>query len=265
MKRTRWRRRAARARSAVVLALCLAMSMGGLERCVGHTADTAPAPAGHWALDEGSGTSAGDSSGHGCRYAGRRGELDHGTGGGLAVALSGTANGNIDIPQPVVDTSQSFTVSAWVRLNSLSGFQTAVSIDGVNISGFFLQLSGSTGSFAFTRRTADSVNSTEVRADSAVTPVVNTWYHLVGVNDTSAGTLRIYVDGVRHQRPIHLELGGHRAHPDRTRRVRRPCRLRQWRRGRRRPVPAGADRGTGERPRPGRTLVVRRRNGHNGR
>lgn len=198
MKRIRRRHRRTRARLALALALCLSMITGGLAATADTaTADTAPVAAGHWALDEGSGTTAADSSGNG-----RTGTLGTGASwtagqvGASAVSLPGTANGNIDIPEPVVDTSRSFTVSAWVRLDNLSGFQTAVSIDGTNISGFFLQLSGSTGSFAFTRRTADSTSSTEVRADSAVTPAVGTWYHLVGVDDAAAGTLRIYVDGV---------------------------------------------------------------------
>lgn len=192
------RRRGARSRSAVVLALSLTMITGGLVAGASAApAGSAPAPAAHWALDEGSGTTAADSSGNG-----HNGTLGAGASwtaaqvGASAVAFHGTADGNIDVPEPVVDTSQSFTVSAWVKLNNLSGYQTVVSIDGANISGFFLQLSGSTGSFAFTRRTADSVNSTEVRADSAVTPAANTWYHLVGVNDATSGALRIFVDGV---------------------------------------------------------------------
>jgi alpha-L-arabinofuranosidase len=192
------RRRRTRTRSAVVLAICLTMITGGLVAGTSvATADTAPAAAGHWALDEGSGSTAADSSGNGhTGTLGAGASWTPGQVGASAVAFHGTADGNIDIPEPVVDTAQSFTVSAWIRLNNLSGYQTAVSIDGVNISGFFLQLSGSTGSFAFTRRTADNQNSTEVRADSAVTPAANTWYHVVGVNDATAGALRIYVDGV---------------------------------------------------------------------
>ena len=198
MRLMRRRRRRVRARSAVVLALCLTMVTAGLVAGTSAaTADTVPTPAGHWALDEGSGSTAADSSGNGqTGTLGAGASWTEGQVGASAVAFHGTADGNIDIPRPVVDTSASFTVSAWIKLNNLSGYQTAVSIDGANISGFFLQLSGSTGSFAFTRRTADNTNSTEVRADSAVTPTANTWYHVVGVNDATAGALRIYVDGV---------------------------------------------------------------------
>jgi alpha-L-arabinofuranosidase len=185
-------------RTRIALAVCVPLAVGGLTAGVPvAAADTAPALAGHWTLDEGTGTTAADSSGNGnTGTLGAGASWAPGQVGPHAVAVNGSGAGNIDIPKPVVDTSRSFTVSAWIKLNNVNGYQTAVSIDGVNISGFFLQLSAVTGSFAFTRRTADSVNSTEVRADASITPAANTWYHVVGVNDATAGMLRIYVDGL---------------------------------------------------------------------
>ena len=59
-------------------------------------------------------------------------------------------------PSPVINTALSFSVSAWVNLNSVSGYQTFASIDGTNTSGFYLQLRGDTGKFAFTRLASDS-------------------------------------------------------------------------------------------------------------
>jgi hypothetical protein len=43
---------------------------------------------------------------------------------------------------PVIDTTQSFTVSAWVNLNNTNGYQTFVSQDGSQVSGVYLQLRG---------------------------------------------------------------------------------------------------------------------------
>lgn len=87
------------------------------------------------------------------------------------MRFDGTAAGTVDIPKPVVDTARSFTVSAWVKLYSTTGYQAAVSIDGDQISGFYLQLSNASGEFSFTRRTADGASAAEVRADSGSTPV----------------------------------------------------------------------------------------------
>ena len=94
---------------------------------------------------------------------------------------------------PVVDTSGSFTVSAWVDLTTVSGYETVVSIEGTNVAGFFLGLRGDTGAFSFARIPSDTTtNATVIAASSA--PVAGTWYHIVGVDDATAGTLSLYVD-----------------------------------------------------------------------
>jgi alpha-L-arabinofuranosidase len=184
-----------RARTTAVVA-CAALLTGGLVAVTATPASAAPTLAGHWALDEGSGTTTADSSG-----AGHGGTLGSGAGwtagqvGSGAVTVNGTANGVVDIPSPVVDTSGSFTVSAWVKLNNTATNQTAVSVDGTATSGYFLQLNGSTGKWAFTRRASDSTSAAETRADGTAVVTANTWYHLVGVDDTTAGTLTLYVDG----------------------------------------------------------------------
>jgi alpha-L-arabinofuranosidase len=154
-----------------------------------------PTPVAHWAFDDGSGTTAADSSGNG-----HTGTLGAGvswvTGnvGTGAISLNGTSSAVVTVNGPVVNTAGSFTVSAWVDLASLSGYQTVVSIAGTNVAGFFLQLRGDTGTFAFTRLSSDADGTgTIVSAPSA--PVLGSWYHLVGVDDASAGTLTLYVDG----------------------------------------------------------------------
>jgi hypothetical protein len=60
---------------------------------------------------------------------------------------------------PVIDTTQSFTVSAWVNLNSTGGYQTFVSQDGSQVSGFYLQLRGDSHRFAFTHLAYDSTSA----------------------------------------------------------------------------------------------------------
>ncbi|MFJ9909606.1 LamG domain-containing protein [Streptomyces sp. NPDC101152] len=184
---------------ATALVASAALLTGGLVAATATPASAAVSLAGHWALDEGSGTTAADSSGAGHDATlGSGADWTSGQVGSGAVTVNGTASGSVDVPSPVVDTSGSFTVSAWVKLNKVSGYQTVVSADGTNISGYYLQLNGTTGKGTFTRRASDSTSAAEVRTDSKAVPAANTWYHLVGVDDGTAGTLTLYVDG-RHR------------------------------------------------------------------
>src|SRR5258707_1256221 len=102
---------------------------------------------GYWKFDEGSGTTASDASGDGYT-----GTLQSGAGwatgqiGSHALSLNGSNTSYVDIPNTVVDTTQSFSVAAWVKLNSTRGKQTFVSLDGNLVSAFSLQLQIGRGS-----------------------------------------------------------------------------------------------------------------------
>lgn len=147
----------------------------------------------YWALDAGSGTNAIDSWGNG-----NNGTLQSGatwtTGriGTNAVSLNGLT-GYIDDPATAIDTTQSYTVSAWVNLNNLVGFQTIASIDGASASAFYLQMQG--GKFAMTVRTTDSTTGTQILVPALAAPTVGTWYHIAGVYDSSTQTIALYVNG----------------------------------------------------------------------
>jgi hypothetical protein len=78
-----------------------------------------------------------------------------------------------------------------VNLNSISGYQTFASIDGSTTSGFYLQLRGDTGKFAFTRLASDSDNATAYHADATSAPSTGVWYNLIGVNDVATGQLML--------------------------------------------------------------------------
>ncbi len=154
-----------------------------------------PAPAGHWTFDEGGGTTAADSSGNAhTATLGSTAGWGAGNVGSHALALTGTATGEATVSGPVVDTSKSFTASAWVNLKSLSGYQTVLSISGTNVSGFYLGLRGDTGTLAFARLSSDATGGATVVA-SPTAPTTGTWYHIVGVDDVSGGTLTLYLDG----------------------------------------------------------------------
>ena len=154
-----------------------------------------PVPAAHWTFDEGVGPTAADVTGNG--HSGTLGSSvswSAGDVGAHAITLNGTAAAVVTATGPAVNTANSFTVSAWVKLNSLSGFQTVVSIAGTTVAGFFLQLRGDTGTFALARLSSDA-NGGAAISGSTVTPIGGIWYHLVGVNDATAHTITLYVDG----------------------------------------------------------------------
>jgi hypothetical protein len=96
---------------------------------------------------------------------------------------------------PVVDSSRSFSISVWVRLDQLDTWETFVSQDGQNVSSFYLQ-KRDTGQFAFTTFPTDSTSAAPCVAWAALRPRVGEWYHLVATRDSTTGEQRVYVDGV---------------------------------------------------------------------
>ncbi|RKS73779.1 glycosyl hydrolase family 2 [Motilibacter peucedani] len=143
---------------------------------------------GYWPLDEGSGTVTEDLSG-----GAHDGTLVNGptwTAGtsGKALQFNGS-NQFVDTGAQVLDTSGSYTVSAWAKIDRTDGFATVVSQDGAQASDFFLQYSGADHVWAF------SYPQTRALATGVGTPQVGRWYHLTGVRDLAAGEIRIYVDG----------------------------------------------------------------------
>ena len=141
----------------------------------------------YWPADEGSGTVAADQVGDLDLSLSESGASWTEGRSGSALQFDG-ASGHAETAGPVLDTSGNFTVSAWVRLDQLDGWRTAVGQDGDVQSAFFLQKTDDTDRFAFS--TAGG------RALSTFTPEADRWYHLVGVRDAAAGTNTLYVDGV---------------------------------------------------------------------
>jgi len=142
---------------------------------------------GAWKLDENTGTAAADSSGYGHDATLKNGATWAPGEFGSAVQLNGS-NQSVETSSPVLDTTGSYSVSAWVKLDSLPGnWGTAVSQDGkTGASPFFLQYGQ--GQFAFSFPGGP-------RASLAMTPELGHWYHLVGVRDAAGQTLKLYLDG----------------------------------------------------------------------
>ena len=96
----------------------------------------------------------------------------------------------------VLDTTKSFTVSAWAKISDTSAFRTVISQDGNQVSGFYLQYSLADNAWAFSMVAGDVPGAAGIRAVSTSPPQLNVWTHLVGTYDASTGLLTLYVNGV---------------------------------------------------------------------
>ncbi|GLZ00689.1 LamG-like jellyroll fold domain-containing protein [Actinoplanes sp. NBRC 103695] len=153
--------------------------------------------AGRWRLDEGGGTTAGDTSPN-RRPLTLKGGAGWGNGrDGTAASFDGT-KGYAETAGRAVDTSRDFTVSAWAVLNQGGGSANRVvlSQDGDTTSGFTVQYNPGTNTWAATVAGTDA-------ADPATTTVVATepaapgfWTHLTLVHRAQTQQLRLYVNGV---------------------------------------------------------------------
>jgi alpha-L-arabinofuranosidase len=170
----------------------------------------APAPVGRWRFDEGAGTVAADSAGdHPATLAGDAGWGDS-IQGPSSLAVNGT--GFADTGAPAFDPTGSFTVSTWVRLTTIAGFQTAVSIDGDQVSSFYLGLRDDTRRFAFVRLPADAAAGAPAFPSGTSDPAAGQWYQLTGVHDAATHTLALYVNGqlqATTPAPSTWQPGGH--------------------------------------------------------
>ncbi|WP_199734868.1 LamG-like jellyroll fold domain-containing protein [Cellulomonas sp. PhB143] len=147
---------------------------------------------GWWNLDEGSGTTAKDSVGGATATAVGNPQWVAGHGGaGSAVKLDGTKDA-FATKGPVVDTQNSYSVSAWVQLDKkVNNWATiAAQDDATGNSAFYLQYGNDNGKNVF----AFSYEG-EPRATYEVDPVGKGWYHVTGVRDSATNTLTLYVNG----------------------------------------------------------------------
>ena len=146
-----------------------------------------------WAFDEAGGSTAGDASGNAHALTLTGGASFTAGHAGNALTLNGT-NGYAQSPS-VIDTQGSFTASAWVKFDSVSGWRTIMNQSGTGQSKFWLQKRDSTGKFSFVLATDDAAGSPQVRVDSKLTPVAGTWYHVAGVCNAAESTISLYVNG----------------------------------------------------------------------
>ncbi|MEW2113732.1 ricin-type beta-trefoil lectin domain protein [Streptomyces sp. NPDC005474] len=151
-----------------------------------------------WNLDDGIGTSAADPIGNSPATLTGAASWTTDTERRTALNLNGST-AYAATTGPGVDTSGSFTVSAWVKLNSLSGSNSTFvsqsddpSVGAAN--GFQLYYSSGAGVWAFGRHNDDTA-STAFTAAYGAKAVAGKWTRLVGIYDAEADQLLLYVNG----------------------------------------------------------------------
>ncbi|MFF3275898.1 LamG-like jellyroll fold domain-containing protein [Streptomyces chrestomyceticus] len=114
---------------------------------------------------------------------------------GNAVSFNGT-DAYARVNAPHLNTARSFTVSAWARLDTAKPSHAAVvaAQAGAHAPGFELYYSADLDRWVFNQYTDDAPTGTPVRA-TGPRAAGGTWAHLVGVHDTIADTLTLYVNG----------------------------------------------------------------------
>jgi hypothetical protein len=119
----------------------------------------------------------------------------------LAARLDGE-NGYLATEQSVVDTDRSFTVTAWAKVDEVTGHHTVVSQQGRTVSGFDLGLLPD-GRWNFTVSRTDEPGSADHVAGGGAQPGV--WTHLAGVYSKSRQRIELYVNGVLAGSETHLD------------------------------------------------------------
>jgi hypothetical protein len=144
MKPSRWYHITASSWRRLALAPAVLLAVGFI-----HAKNVEPLT--YLTFDEGTGTYAADSTGDNPATLLGGAGWTAGLVGPFALSLPGTSGSFADISSTVVNTTQSFSVAAWVKLNNTDGYQTFVSEDTPGgESAFFLQLRGDSHQFSFT-------------------------------------------------------------------------------------------------------------------
>ncbi|WP_162184952.1 LamG-like jellyroll fold domain-containing protein [Allokutzneria albata] len=113
---------------------------------------------------------------------------------GQAALLDGTSH--FAQGSGVVGTASSFSVATWARLDRDNGWFTALSRDGSQASGFYLQYSQAENRWTMSMFDGDTAGPAPARAMSKNPPQLGVWTHLVGTYDAATGRVGLFVNGV---------------------------------------------------------------------
>ncbi|OGD78349.1 hypothetical protein A2368_03675 [Candidatus Collierbacteria bacterium RIFOXYB1_FULL_49_13] len=166
------------------------------EREVRDLYSWAPGPIAHWKMDEGTGTTASDTSGNNLtgtisgavwKNAGHCKQ-----GSCLNFTASATNCVTTSDSSVISPGSGNLTIEAWVNTDVTDNNNRVVYQDyGNTVNNVAMIRLGSDNKFQSLFRDSDG---TSVNPTGTTTPTINTWYHITGVRDGT--TVKIYVNGV---------------------------------------------------------------------
>lgn len=143
---------------------------------------------------------------------GRRGDDDYSLRLNDSITDPAKQVGYAATGSPVVNTKDSFTVSAWVQLSDRSANRVVMTEPGTNSSAFTLYYSATYRQWIFNRVDKDTatapvyIRSVADRTD----PPLNVWTHLAGVFDAkndadkTNDTIQLFVNGRPQGKPVRL-------------------------------------------------------------
>ncbi|MGI5170417.1 LamG-like jellyroll fold domain-containing protein [Spirillospora sp. CA-253888] len=156
----------------------------------------------YWKMNEAKGTeTAADSGEHPEGQTGHPATFHGGTSleeegvSGSAVKLDGKT-GYASTAGPVLDTTKSFTVMAWAKLDDKTHTSVVVGQDGTQGSSFALYYSPSYDRWVFNMQDPNTTDPALIRSISTAPPTLGQWTHLIGVYDQVAKKITLYVNGV---------------------------------------------------------------------
>lgn len=138
-----------------------------------------------------------------------------------AAKLNGTSDAYLTVREDdplknsaVVDSTQSFSVSAWVKPEALDRDRAVISQDGPDNANFVLGYDASDNKWVFEAPGTGGATTTSWRVQAVGTPVPGNWVHLTGIYDANASggpKISILVDeqpAVTAARPTSNQQGG---------------------------------------------------------
>jgi hypothetical protein len=130
--------------------------------------------------------------------------------GGRSINFDGTNSAYVSTAN-TIDSTQSFTVSAWVNLTAGGGNTQTVLAEGTNTSAFLLKYENGSGqsSWMFLTTQSDSTSSgVQDKIGTSNSASAGTWAHLVGVYNASTDMIYLYVNGALDSSTSHTTTWG---------------------------------------------------------
>jgi hypothetical protein len=114
---------------------------------------------------------------------------------GGALSFNGSSS-YVDLGNPAaLQLTGSMTLEAWINARSTPADDGQIIAKSDDAGGWQLKTSPDTGPHTFGIAITPVLNSPMTQRYSTTVRALNTWYHIAGVYDASAGTLQTYVNG----------------------------------------------------------------------